>query len=271
MKTSLFEPVPRSHTGPKIVDSEGDLTLSASATGAGGAGAGAHFAGAPAMGPVTSTPWQHQFSPYEFNGGTALGVAGPDWVVVASDTRLSSGYSILSRNVSKGKQVTPHTVICTGGCYTDVQTLHKLIGIRADMYEHQHESKMASTAVAQLLSTTLYSRRFFPYYAFNVVGGLDKEGKGAVFTYDAIGSYERVKYAAQGSGQKLIIPLLDNVVGHKNRLDDVPDLSLEETIELMKDAFVTAGEREITVGDTLELFIITKDGTRRETFSLKKD
>mmetsp|Transcript_19233 Transcript_19233/g.40203 ORF Transcript_19233/g.40203 Transcript_19233/m.40203 type:complete len:267 (-) Transcript_19233:56-856(-) len=265
--SSMLGPAPRSHTGPKVVDSEGDLAVSGAGV---GAGAGAVNPGV-GMGPTTSTPFQHRFSPYEFNGGTALGVAGPDWVVVASDTRLSSGYSILSRNVSKGKQVTPHCVICTGGCYTDVATLHKLMGIRAEMYEHKHESKMTSTAVAQLLSTTLYGRRFFPFYAFNVVGGLDKDGRGAVFTYDAIGSYERVKYAAQGSGQKLIIPLLDNIVGHKNRTDDVPELTLEETIELMKDAFVTAGEREITVGDTLELFIITKDGTRVERFDLKKD
>lgn len=44
---------------------------------------------------------RHGFSPYVNNGGTALGVAGADYVILAGDTRMSDGYSICSRNVPK--------------------------------------------------------------------------------------------------------------------------------------------------------------------------
>ena len=35
-------------------------------------------------------------------------------------------------------------------------------------------------------------------------------GKGCVFTYDAVGSYERTGYSAQGTGAALMMPVLDN-------------------------------------------------------------
>ena len=208
---------------------------------------------------------------YEFNGGTILAVAGDDYVVLGADTRLSTGYSILSRRVSKAVSLTSTCVIGSGGCYTDIQTLHKNLQIRSAMYKHDHACEMGSAQVAQLLSTTLYGRRFFPYYAFNIVAGIDAAGKGVVYTYDAIGSFEPKTYAAQGSGQKLIIPVLDNLVGHKNRLDAQAKRSLEDTVELVKDSFITAGERQINTGDAIELFLITKDGIETRVFELKKD
>ena len=210
------------------------------------------------------------------NGGTSLGICGADFAVLAADTRLSEGYSILSRAVSKGVQLTPRCVLATGGCYTDVATLHKVLGTRVAGYKLAHEADMSTPALAQLLSTTLYGRRFFPYYAFNVVAGLDASGAGAVYTYDAVGSFERVGYAAQGAGQKLIIPLLDNIVGGKNRQDRgygeaPPPLSLQEAQQLAVEAFVTAGERDIYTGDAVEVWSITREGVSLQRVALKKD
>jgi 20S proteasome subunit beta 6 len=80
-----------------------------------------------------------------------------------------------------------------------------------------------------------------------------------------------VKYASQGAGQKLIIPILDNVVGHKNRNDAKVKYTVSDVVELVKDVFITAGEREIMVGDSIVYHVITKDGIKTDKFDLKKD
>ncbi len=126
--------------------------------------------------------------------------------------------------------------------------------------------------MAAMLSTMLYNRRFFPYYVYNIVGGLDEQGgftyttllhiqfnflidlseelylfnlfdksinsswvffilglwegclcssvmcinddcvtgRGAVYSYDPVGSYEREEYRAGGSAGAILQPLLDN-------------------------------------------------------------
>lgn len=87
-----------------------------------------------------------------------------------------------------------------------------MLEARLTQYAHAEQKTMSTAALAQLLSVTLYYRRFFPYYAFCMVAGVDDDGKGAVYGYDAVGSFKRDNYGCMGSGQNFIWPMLDNLV-----------------------------------------------------------
>eukprot|EP00299_Pterocystis_sp_00344_P007984 c2840_g1_i1.p1 GENE.c2840_g1_i1~~c2840_g1_i1.p1 ORF type:complete len:242 (-),score=43.61 c2840_g1_i1:51-734(-) len=216
---------------------------------------------------------QHSnFSPYVNNGGTVIAVAGKDFCVVAADTRLSQGYSILSRYSPKTIELTPKCVLASSGMQADRAVLFKVLRVRAEQYMHAHNRLLSTEAFAQLLSTTLYSRRFFPYYTFNVIAGLDEKGVGCVYSYDAVGTLERVQYSVSGSGSSLVQPLLDNQVGPFHSLKSPQrDLSCEEVVELVKDAMASAGERDIYTGDSFDLCIINAQGVHRHRFPLRLD
>lgn len=167
---------------------------------------------------------------------------------------------------------TSNTVLGCTGFHGDVLTVTKNISMRLKKYEHEHGKKMSCSAIAQMLQTILYYRRFFPYYTYNIVAGLDSEGKGAVYSFDPVGSYEREQYRAEGSSAAMLQPFLDNQVGRKNQQDPSTDpLSKTECIQFVKDIFISAAERDIHTGDGVLINVITKDGISEELFPLRKD
>ncbi|GBM53038.1 Proteasome subunit beta type-1 [Araneus ventricosus] len=219
-----------------------------------------------------SKPKQVGFSPYESNEGSIVAIAGEDYAIIASDTRLSTGYSIYSRNQPKLFKLSDKTVLGSAGCWCDVLTLTRIVEARLKMYRHEHNKEISTPAVSQLLSTLLYYKRFFPYYAYNVVAGLDEDGKGRVYTYDSIGSKGCEDYIAAGSSRNLLQPLLDNQAAFKNMEGPrPPPLTLEKALSLVQDVFTSAAERDIYTGDRVVMNIITKDGIKESTFDLRKD
>jgi 20S proteasome subunit beta 6 len=76
--------------------------------------------------------------------------------------------------------------------------------------------------------------------------------------------------------QALIMPVLDNQLKavspllHPPRSSATP-LTEAEALDLVKDCFASAGERDIFTGDSVDICIINAAGIRHETLQLKLD
>ncbi|KAK2741460.1 Proteasome subunit beta type-6 [Myotisia sp. PD_48] len=236
-------------------------------------------------------PKQHNFYPYADNGGSTLGIAGDDFAILAGDTRSTSGYNINTRYAPKVFKIGAddqtgeggHIILTVVGFSADGRALKERLDAIVKMYEYHHNKPMSVKACAQRLSTILYSKRFFPYYVHAILAGVDEDGKGALYSYDPVGSYEREFCRAAGAASSLMMPFLDNQVnlknqyipgsGHGNDLEPrKPEpLSRELATQLVRDAFTSSVERHIEVGDGLQLMIVTKEGIQEVLYPLKQD
>lgn len=208
--------------------------------------------------PISNKKEKEQWNPYQNNEGTVLGIAGKDFFIAAADTRLSVGYGIISRNTKKIYKLTDDIIFAASGMYADVENFVKYIKIRIDIYRSKNRCEINLQSVAQLISVTLYSRRFFPYYAFIILGGKDDDGVFKCYHYDAVGSYENFPYGSQGSGAKLVVPVLDNVI---NRRGGYQNLTVDEAKALVMEAMNGCASRDIYTGDGLQMMILKADGS----------
>lgn len=98
-------------------------------------------------------------------------------------------------------------------------------------------------------------------------------GEGWCYSYDAVGSHEKVRAVCNGTGTALLQPVLDNQVEGKQLAEGKPkpELSADDCLELLKDSFTSTCERDIYTGDSVEFFKITGDGVEKEVFELRAD
>lgn len=87
--------------------------------------------------------------------------------------------------------------------YADALNLWKKLDQKIELYELNNGSKLTSSEIASLLSRTLYEKRFFPFYTFNILIG-NVNGEGVVWSYDAIGSYGISKFECSGDGKNMM-------------------------------------------------------------------
>jgi proteasome beta subunit len=193
-------------------------------------------------------------------GATTVGISCKDGVVLASEKRISYGYTIMSKAGKKVFLINGRIGIAFAGLISDAQAILRRLSAEVKLYELDYHSKMSVKSAAKLLSNILYSQRGFPAFAETIVGGVDQEGH-KLFILDPLGSLIEDKFAALGTGGALAISVIEQ--------EYKDEMSIKDGKELAVKAVKAAISRDIASGDGVDVVIISKEGAKEEFFPVK--
>jgi len=121
-------------------------------------------------------------------------MVGKSCVAIACDLRLGLQGLTVSNNNPKVFSYGPSIYLGITGLATDVSTVADLFRYKVNMYRLREERHISPRTMANLVSSTLYERRFGPYFVSPVVAGLDgKTGEPFICGFDSIGCIDFAK------------------------------------------------------------------------------
>jgi 20S proteasome subunit beta 3 len=108
----------------------------------------------------------------EYNGGSVVAMRGKNCVAIACDLRLGNQALTVACNFDKVFPVSERLYVGLPGLASDVSTLREKFRYRVNMYKMKEEREIEPETFAHLVSSTLYERRFGPYFIEPVIAGL---------------------------------------------------------------------------------------------------
>lgn len=121
-------------------------------------------------------------------------MVGKDCVGIACDLRLGLQALTVSNNNPKIYNFSSGVYLGLTGLATDVITVSDLLRYKVNMYRLREERDIAPETMAALVSTSLYERRFGPWFVSPVVAGVEQgTGKPFICGFDSIGCIDFAK------------------------------------------------------------------------------
>jgi len=120
-------------------------------------------------------------------------MVGKDCVAIACDLRLGLQSLTVSNNFPK---IFPYGDVYLGltGLATDVSTVSDLFRYKVNMYRLREERAISPQTMANLVSSSLYEKRFGPYFVSPVIAGINHTtGKPFICGFDSIGCIDFAK------------------------------------------------------------------------------
>lgn len=128
------------------------------------------------------------------DGGACVAMVGKDCVAIACDLRLGMQALTISNNFPKVFNYAPSTYLGLTGLATDVNTVSDLLRYKVNMYRLREERNIAPQTLANLVSSSLYEKRFGPFFVSPVLAGINETtGKPFICGFDSIGCIDFAK------------------------------------------------------------------------------
>ncbi|EFP91202.1 proteasome core particle subunit beta 3 [Puccinia graminis f. sp. tritici] len=200
----------------------------------------------------------------ELNGGSVVAMVGKGCVAIACDLRLGNQALTVACNFEKVFQVTDKMFIGLPGLATDTFTLKNVFRHRVNMYKMKEERVIEPQTMAHLISSTLYQKRFGPYFVEPVVAGLDSKNEPFIAATDLIGCINFAKdFVVSGTASSKLFGMAEALWE--------PDLAPEDLFETISQTLLNAVDRDAYSGWGAVVWIIEADQVTKRVLKSRMD
>ncbi|KAI1708302.1 proteasome subunit domain-containing protein [Ditylenchus destructor] len=172
-------------------------------------------------------------------------------VVIAVDSRASSGEYISSKTVMKIIPINDHMVATMAGGAADCQFWTRIVAKYCNLFELREKSEISVRAASKYMANVLYQYRGHGLAVYSMVCGVDKRGP-AIFQVDSDGTRLPTRVCSVGSGSLNAYGIMDTY--YKPKMTD------EEALSLGRRAIMHATYRDAGSGGNCNVVHITPKG-----------
>jgi len=181
-------------------------------------------------------------------GTTTIGIVCKDGVVLATERRATAGSFISNKQTQKLFKIDQNIGITIAGLVGDAQVLARYLKAEVSLYRLRRSAPLTAEGAATLLANILSGNRYYPYYAWLILGGVDNKGS-HVFSVDPAGGCIEDRYVSVGSGSTIAYGLLEENYSR--------DISTSDAVDLALRGLTAAMKRDSASGDGYLVHVIT--------------
>lgn len=185
------------------------------------------------------------------HGTTTLAFIFKEGLIVAVDSRATSGSYIASQTVNKVIEIDQYLLGTMAGGAADCFYWEKLTGLYAKKYELENNKRISAAVASMYLSNCVYKYKGRGLSMSTMLCGYDETGP-SIYNVTDSGSRVKNHMFSVGSGSTIALGVLSSKYHF--------DMSKEDALNLGKEAIFYAGHRDAYSGGSINLYFMDSNG-----------